>query len=222
MKIESKHFIGYWHYGVILTYISLLSGFASIICCALGYSLWGVFCLLLSGLCDAFDGAVASTRKNRSEADKVFGSQIDSLSDFVSFGVAPAMIGWSMGMKQWYFVVLLAVFVLNALVRLAYYNTDEYIKVKNNVTEKRHYYEGLPVTIISIDLPIIFMIARIFQKSYPLVCSLILSISFLAHAFLSVFRFKMPKMGVKKLIVFSVLLVAVVAGLFVLSYFVEL
>ncbi|MFR8335166.1 MAG: CDP-alcohol phosphatidyltransferase family protein [Oscillospiraceae bacterium] len=44
---------------------------------------WAVFLLLLSGLCDAFDGKVARTRENPTRAMQNFGIQIDSLADIV-------------------------------------------------------------------------------------------------------------------------------------------
>ena len=47
----------------------------------------GVMCLAISGLCDMFDGKIARTKKNRTEVEKRFGIQIDSLSDIVCFGV---------------------------------------------------------------------------------------------------------------------------------------
>jgi hypothetical protein len=43
-----------------------------------------------------FDGKVARTKKDRTEQEKSFGIQIDSLSDLVSFGVLPAVIGFAM------------------------------------------------------------------------------------------------------------------------------
>ncbi|WP_163427329.1 CDP-alcohol phosphatidyltransferase family protein [Eubacterium pyruvativorans] len=75
--------IGYYNYTVWLTYASLLSA-----CLGIGVSLhgaghpyWGVFFLLLSGLCDAFDGRVARRKKDRSQMEKKYGIQIDSLAE---------------------------------------------------------------------------------------------------------------------------------------------
>ena len=93
---QKKHpFIGFYHYGVVLTYLSVVSAIVGI-CFSVGGNKdnmpWvGVICLIISGLCDAFDGLVASTRKNRTREDKMFGGRIDSLSDLLAFGVAPAI-----------------------------------------------------------------------------------------------------------------------------------
>ena len=81
--------IGVYDYTVILTYLSLLSGASGIIVClkGIGHPYLGMFFLLFSGLCDTFDGKVARSKKNRTEREKRFGIQIDSLSDLVAFGV---------------------------------------------------------------------------------------------------------------------------------------
>ena len=57
---------------------------------------WAVrpFILGMSGLLDTFDGKVARTKKNRTEDQKRFGIQIDSLCDIVCFGVCPVIICW--------------------------------------------------------------------------------------------------------------------------------
>ena len=98
MKNTSKKIVGFYHYGVILTYLSVIAAITGI-CFSVGGNKdarpdIGVICLLISGFCDAFDGAVAKTRKNRSREDKMFGERIDSLSDLIAFGVAPAFTSW--------------------------------------------------------------------------------------------------------------------------------
>lgn len=95
-------------------------------------------------MCDAFDGAVAKTRKNRTKEDRMFGERIDSLSDLIAFGVAPAMIGFGMRLNRWYFMPVYAVFVLCALIRLAYFDVTEEIRTSDENCGRRRYYEGLP------------------------------------------------------------------------------
>ena len=123
MKNQSKKIVGFYHYGVILTYLSVIAAIVGM-CFSVGGNKparpeIGVICLLISGVCDAFDGAVAKTRKNRTKEDRMFGERIDSLSDLIAFGVAPAMIGFGMRLNRWYFMPVYAVFVLCALIRLA-------------------------------------------------------------------------------------------------------
>ena len=79
--------IGFYNYSVILTYISLLSSVFGMTQAIHGRFKAAVFCLALSGLCDMFDGKIARSMKNRTEDEKSFGIQIDSLCDVVCFGV---------------------------------------------------------------------------------------------------------------------------------------
>ena len=87
--------IGIYDYTVILTYLSLLSAGTGIVVSLSGHGhpYWGIFFLLLCGLFDAFDGKVARTKANRTDMEKNFGIQIDSLADVIAFGVLPATIG---------------------------------------------------------------------------------------------------------------------------------
>ena len=59
--------IGFYNYTMFLTYLSLISATGGIIIATQdsGHPYVGMFFLLISGLCDAFDGRVARTKKNR-------------------------------------------------------------------------------------------------------------------------------------------------------------
>ena len=92
-------FIGVYDYTVILTYLSLISAVFGMTQAIHGDYKTAVFCLALSGICDAFDGRVARTKKNRTEDEKAFGIQLDSLCDVICFGVFPAMICYLLGVR---------------------------------------------------------------------------------------------------------------------------
>ena len=83
--------IGFYDYTVVLTYASMVSAVLGMVFAHKGAFGGAMLCLFLSGFCDAFDGTVARTKKNRTEDEKAFGIQLDSLVDVVSFGVAPAL-----------------------------------------------------------------------------------------------------------------------------------
>ena len=72
-------FLGFYDYTVVLTYISLGISVLGITMALEGNFRMAIFCLALSGLCDMFDGKIARTKKNRTEDEKKFGIQIDSL-----------------------------------------------------------------------------------------------------------------------------------------------
>ena len=137
--------IGYYNYTVILTYMSLVSSVLGMFL-AVGFGGnaphpdYAIICLMVSGLCDMFDGKVARTKKDRTENEKKFGIQIDSLCDAVCFGVLPSIIGYSVGMKDWCDLPILIFFPLCAVIRLAYFNVAEEDRQKKT-SETRKVYE---------------------------------------------------------------------------------
>lgn len=78
--------IGFYDYTVVVTYISLVSSILGMFCAIDGRLTLAVSCLAFSGLCDMFDGKIARTKKNRTDDEKSFGIQIDSLCDIVCLG----------------------------------------------------------------------------------------------------------------------------------------
>ena len=86
-----KKLLGFYDYTVVLTYAGMLFAFCGILEAIGQYYKGAILCLMIAGLCDMFDGAVAST-KERNRQEKRFGVQIDSLSDLISFGILPAVL----------------------------------------------------------------------------------------------------------------------------------
>lgn len=116
-----------------------------------------VVCLMVSGVCDMFDGTVAK-RFDRSHSEKSYGIQIDTLADIVSFGVLPGVIGLALGLNHFPFVLIVTLYVLAALVRLAYFNVTE-LEFLNSGGQTRRYYEGLPVTTVAAILPLVYLLS---------------------------------------------------------------
>src|SRR5512143_3922330 len=82
--------------------------------------LWVAFLLLpLALVFDAFDGYVARLDKKRQSA---IGADLDSLSDLVSFGVAPAVLGFTLGLRGGWDMACLTYFVVCGASRLARFN----------------------------------------------------------------------------------------------------
>ena len=84
--------IGVYDYTVLFTYLSLVSSVIGIFFTIQGNPVYGVLCIMLSGFFDAFDGKIASLKRNRTDLAKKFGIQIDSLADLVAFGVLPSCV----------------------------------------------------------------------------------------------------------------------------------
>ena len=188
--------IGYYSYTVILTYMSLISSMLGMFF-ALGagdcgvHPEYAIICLMVSGLCDMFDGKVARTKKNRTENEKKFGIQIDSLCDAICFGVLPSIIGYSIGMSDWIDVPVLIMFPLCAVIRLAYFNVAEEDR-QRQTEDVRKVYEGLPVTSVALILPLLYSFHKDIGESFPTVYGCALFV--IALAFITRFKVKKPSM----------------------------
>lgn len=150
--------IGVYDYTVIATYLSLLFGLAGIYSASRGNLFAAILFLMLAGLLDAFDGRIARTKKNRTDTEKRFGIQIDSLNDLVCFGVLPAAIGTAMGCTAIWFLTTMAFFTLCALIRLAYFNVMEEER-QEGTSEVRKFYLGVPVTSASFIVPAYYLLS---------------------------------------------------------------
>ena len=146
--------VGFYNYTVWLTYAGAAAAVCGIFFSAGGHPFWSVICLLFAGATDMFDGKIASTMK-RNEAEKNFGIQIDSLCDLISFGVLPVAIGYGLGLSGGFFFVSAVLYIICAIIRLAYFNVDEIMRQKNENGSRKTYY-GLPVTAAAMLFPLIY------------------------------------------------------------------
>ncbi len=187
--------IGVYDYTVILTYLSLISagtGIAVSISGA-GHPYLGMLFFLFCGICDLFDGKVARSKKNRTEQEKRYGIQIDSLSDLVAFGILPTCIGIALlrhsrflkvtlgidtlhiANNAWYqrllysaLIGIMILYSLCALIRLAWYNVTE---EERQQTEdcNRKYFVGIPVTMSTFFFSVAFLIDYMLKADLSLV-----------------------------------------------------
>lgn len=187
-----KPIIGYYGFWVYLTYLSLVSAVVGIFFAFEGNIKYALICLMISGICDTLDGRVANL-KQRTDREKSYGIQIDAFADIISFGALPAAIGYSVGQSFDSFgiisIAIFAIYVLAALIRLAYFNVIEIeLQGKN---EKRIYYEGLPVTIVALIIPVVFSICIMFDIPIAPTYNVLLLI--LAGAFVMKVKIYKPK-----------------------------
>jgi len=104
--------------------------------------LW-VACLLmpLALVRDVLDGYIArlnTTRQSR------LGADLDSLSDVISFGVAPAVLGYTLGLRGGWDMLCLTYFVVCGVSRLARFNVTA-ADLADSATGKVKYFEGTPI-----------------------------------------------------------------------------
>ncbi|KYF51734.1 CDP-diacylglycerol--serine O-phosphatidyltransferase [Sorangium cellulosum] len=124
--------------------------------------IWVAFGLLpLALACDVLDGTIARWRRKHSP----LGADLDSLADVVSFGVAPAVLGYALGLRGPWDAAALVYFVACGISRLARYNvtaaelSDERGKVR--------YYEGTPIPtslLIVLLFGVLFSMDRVHEQ----------------------------------------------------------
>ena len=119
----------------LITTASLFSGFYSLIASINGEIITAVFAILIAMILDGLDGRIARLTNTQTS----FGAYYDSLSDMISFGLAPSLVmyQWAlfgMGKLGW-----LAAFVYTvcASLRLARFNTQA-------TSIDRRFFQGLP------------------------------------------------------------------------------
>ena len=103
---------------------------------------WAAFFLLPAALvCDVLDGYVARLNKKR---QSVLGADLDSLADVISFGVAPAVLGFTLGLRGGWDMLILTYFVVCGVSRLARFNVTS-AELADETTGKVKYFEGTPI-----------------------------------------------------------------------------
>jgi len=182
--------IGFYDYTVILTYLSLISAIVGVLSASQGRFTGAVLCLIFSGVCDAFDGMVARSKKDRTQEETSFGIQIDSLCDAVAFGIAPALLCYHMGMNGPLGIAILCAYSLCAVIRLAFFNVMEE-KRQQSEGGCNKTYRGLPVTTASMILPLVYL-TRIFLpgRIFRVILHLVMAVT--AYLFILDFSVKKP------------------------------
>ena len=132
----------------LLTLANASCGTIAIFLC-LGYlaenrvgQIWAAFILPVAALVfDALDGHIARLDGRRQSS---LGADLDSLADIVSFGVAPAVLAYTLGLRGLWDVVCLTWFVCCGISRLARFNVTS-AALTNAHTGKVRYFEGTPI-----------------------------------------------------------------------------
>ena len=104
--------------------------------------LWIAFFLLpLALVLDVLDGYVARLNRTR---QSIMGGDLDSLSDVISFGLAPAVLGFTLGLRGGWDMLWLTYFVVCGVSRLARFNVTA-DALADAATGKVKYFEGTPI-----------------------------------------------------------------------------
>lgn len=207
--------IGFYSYTVILTYLSAVSSVIGMTFVMSSNIKAAIICLMLSGAFDLFDGKVARTKKNRTEDEKTFGIQIDSLCDIVCFCMFPAMINFhiSRHTNMVYSIIASAAIVVSGIIRLGYFNVMEQNRQKNS-TDNRKTYQGLPVTSVAVILPLIYLFKKIIIDIFSeTVFNMTFTTVILLVALFFILDFKVKKPNNKELIFVFIFATLIILGL---------
>ncbi|MCF6095186.1 CDP-diacylglycerol--serine O-phosphatidyltransferase [Microaerobacter geothermalis] len=187
----------------IFTLGNLFLGMVSIILVFEGEPQYAAIAVIVGMLLDGLDGRLARILKVQSE----FGKQLDSLSDVISFGVAPAVIMYVVALKDmgpmgWIFA---GIFPICGALRLAKFNIS---------SGNAGYFVGLPITAAGGVLATMALYSKVFTPFW-------LAIGMLGLSYLMISRIKYPnfkKVGIPKAVYWVtpliILVVAVVAARF--------
>lgn len=197
------------HIPNLLTLCNLILGWMSINFAYSHNFKVAIYSIILASFFDYFDGFIA----RRMNTSSKLGAQLDSFADFITFGIAPAVIVYNTSLSEPRFLLfnskhllyLLIGFVpIFAAIRLARFNSNQ---------EKTNYFIGLPspgFALLAISLVIIFLKYNIdvFKRFFPLIIVISSTLMVFKMKFIS-FKFKDFRFSNNKLI-YSFLIVSII------------
>lgn len=197
--------IGKWNKSVIATYVGMLLAVASIFLLMSGLYKAAMMCFMGAGICDLFDGTIARMCK-RTEEEKNFGIQLDSLVDVVSFIVLPVVLIVKLAGLTWYAAVAAVLYSVFGIARLAYFNVCQ--EENEDKDSPIKYYTGMPVTYAALVFPLVYLLHLYFNTE---VTALFMCIAMEIMALLFILKIKFIKPGKKGYIFLMLLAIALFA-----------
>lgn len=194
--------IGKWNKSVIATYVGMLLAVASIFLLMSDFYKAAMMCFMGAGICDLFDGTIARMCK-RTEEEKNFGIQLDSLVDVVSFIVLPVVLIFKLAGFTWYAAVAAVLYSVFGIARLAYFNVCQ--EENEDKDSPIKYYTGMPVTYAALVFPIVYLLHLYFNTE---VTALFMCIAMEIMAVLFILKIKFIKPGKKGYIFLMLLAIA--------------
>ena len=206
----NKKIIGFYRNCDILTLTGTTFGAIGMILAINKLVPYAVICLILCGICDAFDGFLARRRKNTPQ-ESYYGGELDSLSDAICFGVFPAIISICDGVTGIFAYFCYVFYILAGVIRLAYFNT--LAQYPEKATHK-NFFIGLPITTGAIFYPITWFLLRKLNVPFS---NIIVPCLFLLFGLLYILHFKFPKLTNKARVILSIMGVLFIITFIVIS-----
>lgn len=223
MKIENTDMKSFIALSDIISLLNMASGFLSIICAINHQFTIAAILMIIAIMFDSSDGWVA--RKINRQDELGFGKNIDSLSDIVSFGVAPAIFLYSCinttpGIFQIIVILVSLLIVSCGILRLTRYNV---IAGKIDTTD----FIGFPIPGISLIMASLYL-SGLFHPYVALILATVVSLIMISNIRYPKFD-NIPLIGVScililllilqiKIIVFNINIPALLLLLFCLYY----
>lgn len=205
--MKKKLFLGVYNPSIILTYISVFSavaGFATLLTSqpwnAVNETTIAMICLVISGVCDMFDGTVARKCK-RTEIEKEFGIQLDSLADTVAFVAYPASILLFEVGSDWITMLIACFYAFAGIMRLGWFNVT--------TEENQGCFFGLPVTLSALIFPLLHSLILLFDIKQQ-IAHILMQIVFATVAILFISNFKLQKPGAVFKVVMGICAIAAI------------
>ena len=191
-------FIGRWNKSVILTYIGIIFAILGMKFAFEKNISYSIACLIVSGICDLFDGKIARAIK-RTKEEELFGIELDSMADVVNFIALPISIFISYNSNDYIYFSICIFFAICGVARLSHFNSSA-------KKQRQDYFQGIPVTYTALIIPIVYLL-KVFLDTD--IFNIIFAITPIIIGILNILNIKIPKPKGKDYIFFSILAIVV-------------
>jgi CDP-diacylglycerol--serine O-phosphatidyltransferase len=157
-----------------------------------------------------FDGRIARGYGSRTTKEKLFGIQIDSLCDMVSFGIAPTIIAYCAGFNKFYHLLAFCLYAVCGAIRLAYFNTQAVAETKDL---NMKCFTGVPIPVCCLTVPPIMLLYKLFGTNIAV--SLVFFAVYLLTGFAFIINVKIKKLSLLQSLVLSIIVLTCVVFLFI-------
>ncbi len=196
-----KKIVGFWNPSVVLTYVGMSFAVIGMFLAVKGMINYSFICLVLCGICDLFDGAVAR-RFKRTDDEKAFGIELDSLVDVISFIALPVTIYMNIGFVSPIHLVIYILYAIAGIARLGYFNV-----VTADGEGPVKYYTGLPITYAALVFSVMYLTVKVLS---PDVFEIVFTLSMVLITILEVIKVKIVKPKGLAYAFFALLAIAVI------------
>lgn len=164
----------------LFTFLNLSLGIISILFTLAGKTSYAALMVIAASIIDRYDGRIA----RKINASSSLGKELDSLSDLISFGAAPAILGFSLFLKHYG--------IIGYIITLIYPIAGAYRLARFNVTQFNSVYTGIPITVAGFIISVDYLISIYIGKHFG-ICSFISALLLILLSYLMVSNIKVKK-----------------------------